>query len=98
MLLGLKYSTDPTVVRHSDMLSADKIVDVHTQMRMAVVAGWHLVLAMLSHNGSLGGAGTFKAVTQNQDSILTFLPFAFKLQHDELIMNAQGHYTELERS
>lgn len=67
-------------------------------MHMIIMVSRYLGLAMPPHNAALCGMCTFKAVTQNQDSISIFPPFAFKLQDDELIRNSQGHYTELEKS
>lgn len=97
ILLRLKYSINCAALRHRNAPSGDTIINIHTKMWMVRAASW-LALATLSHHGSRCDACALKSVTRNQESILIFLPFALKLQDDELIMNSQGHSTVLQKS
>lgn len=97
IVLRLKSSINCAALRHRNAPSGDTIINIHTKM-WTVVAATRLAFATLSHHGSRYSACALKPVTRNQESILIFLPFALNLQDDELIMNSQGHSTDLETS
>lgn len=97
ILLRLKYSINCAALRHRNAPSGDATINIHTNVWTGVAASW-LALPTLPHHGSPCDARALKPATQNQESVLTFLPFALKVQDDELIMNSQGHSTDLEKA